>query len=68
MAKFSNSKKDFLNPKLDIVDAQVTMIPPRYTTTARDALSPVAGDMVYNTTTNKLNFYNGSAWEVVTSA
>ena len=27
-----------------------------------------AGLMVYNTTTNKLNFYNGSAWEAVTSA
>lgn len=27
-----------------------------------------AGLMVYNSTTNKLNFYNGSAWEVVTSA
>lgn len=41
---------------------------PRYTTTARDALSPAAGLTIYNTTTNKLNFYNGSSWEVVTSA
>jgi hypothetical protein len=24
--------------------------------------------MVYNTTTNKLNFYNGTAWEAVTSS
>lgn len=41
------------------------------TTTARDALGAadkVAGSIIYNTTTNKLNFYNGSAWEVVTSA
>ncbi len=35
----------------------------------RDAIAtPAAGLVVYNTTTNKLNFYNGSAWEVVTSA
>jgi len=40
-----------------------------FTTTERDNISgPVAGVMIYNTTTNKLNFYNGSAWEAVTSA
>ena len=33
-----------------------------YTTTARDALTSVAGDMIYNTTTSKAEFYNGSAW------
>lgn len=39
------------------------------TSTARDALTSVtAGSMIYNTTTQKLNFYNGSAWEAVTSA
>lgn len=41
------------------------------TTAARDALAGAdlrAGTVVYNTSTNKLNFYNGSAWEVVTSA
>jgi hypothetical protein len=44
-------------------------LPPRMTGTQRDAIaSPAAGLMVYNSTTNKLNFYNGSAWEVVTSA
>ena len=44
---------------------------PRLTTTQRDAISVVTADnglMIYNTTTNKLNFYNGSAWEAVTSA
>ena len=40
-----------------------------YTTTARDLLSDlVAGQTIYNSTTNKLNFYNGSAWQAVTSA
>lgn len=29
--------------------------------------SPIEGMLIYNSATNKLNFYNGSAWEVVTS-
>jgi len=45
------------------------MIPPKVTTTQRNALlNKVSGALVYNTTTNKLNFWNGSAWEAVTSA
>ena len=47
------------------------MIPPRVTTTQRNALrdtdgnslsSDEAGAMVYNTTTNKLQVWNGSSW------
>jgi len=34
-----------------------------YTTAQRDALTSVAGDMIYNTTTSKVETYNGSAWE-----
>ena len=42
---------------------------PSYTTTQRDALSsPQAGWMILNSTTGKLNFYTGSAWEAVTSS
>ena len=42
---------------------------PRMTTVQRDAItSPGTSLMIYNTSTNKLNFYNGSAWEQVTSA
>lgn len=33
-----------------------------YTTTARNSLTSAAGDMIYNSTTNKIQFYNGSAW------
>ena len=33
-----------------------------YTTTQRDALTSVAGDMIYNTTTSKVEYYDGSAW------
>ena len=43
--------------------------PPSMTTTQRDAIAtPIAGLMIYNNTTNKLNFYNGSSWEAVTSS
>lgn len=37
------------------------------TTTNRDALTAVEGMVVENSTTHKLNFYNGSAWVEVTS-
>ena len=33
-----------------------------YTTTQRDALTSAAGDMIYNTTTAKVEAYTGSAW------
>lgn len=33
-----------------------------YDTTARDALTSVAGDMIYNTTDSKVQVYDGSAW------
>lgn len=41
---------------------------PQYTTTARDALTAAKGMLIFNTTTNKVNVYTGSAWEAVTSA
>jgi len=54
---------------LDVTSTTQGLLPPRMTTTQRNAISsPAAGLMIYNTTTNKLNFYNGSAWEAVTSA
>ena len=34
-----------------------------YTTTQRNALTSVAGDTIYNTTTGKVEYYNGSAWQ-----
>tara|TARA_A200000159_G_C7313625_1_gene335760 strand:- start:757 stop:1713 length:957 start_codon:yes stop_codon:yes gene_type:complete len=36
---------------------------PQYTTTARDAASFNEGAMIYNTTTKKMEFYNGSSWQ-----
>lgn len=44
-------------------------LPPRMTTTERNAISsPATGLTIYNTSTNKLNLYTGSGWEAVTSA
>jgi len=33
-----------------------------YTTTQRNALTSAAGDIIYNITDSKVQFYNGSAW------
>ena len=33
-----------------------------YTTTERNALTSAAGDMIYNETDNKVQFYNGTSW------
>ena len=34
-----------------------------YTTTQRDALTSVAGDIIYNTTDSKPQYYDGSNWQ-----
>ena len=41
-------------------DGQVVFQP--MTQTERDALTPVAGGVIYNSTTNKLQCYNGTTW------
>ena len=33
-----------------------------YTTTERNSLTSVAGDIIYNTTESKVQFYNGTTW------
>ncbi len=54
---------------LEVTSTTKGFLPPRMTEVQRDAISsPPAGLMIYNTTTNKLNFYNGTAWEAVTSS
>ena len=42
------------------------MIPPLLNNAQRVGLSTVPGAMIYNTDTNKLNVYNGTAWREVT--
>ena len=58
---------------VDFANAGVTtqryMVPPKVDNTARDALvNKPSGAFIYNTSLNKLQFWNGSAWETVTSS
>tara|TARA_Y100000296_G_scaffold82838_1_gene112622 strand:- start:435 stop:1142 length:708 start_codon:yes stop_codon:yes gene_type:complete len=51
---------------LDVASTTKSFLPPRMTTTQRNAIAtPPAGSVIYNTTTNLLNHYNGSAWLAV---
>ncbi len=48
---------------LDVVSTTTGFLPPRMTTTERDAIaSPAAGLEIYNTTTNTPEYYNGISW------
>jgi len=52
--------------KLDITSTTGGFLPPRMTTTQRNAISsPATGLVIYNTTDNVLNFYNGTSWGAV---
>ena len=56
-----------LKSAVDFADAGTTisrfMIPPKVTTSQRNSLNGVvAGAMIYNTSTNKLQVFNGSSW------
>jgi hypothetical protein len=51
---------------LELSSTTKGLLPPRLTTTQRDAVgSPAEGLLIYNDTTNKLNVHNGSGWEAV---
>ncbi len=55
--------------QLDVSSTAKGFLPPRMTTAQRDAISaPAEGLMIYNLTTHKMNFYNGTGWEQMTSA
>ena len=48
---------------LDLTSTTRGFLPPRVTTTQRDAISsPATGLAIFNTTTGKLNVYNGAVW------
>lgn len=48
---------------LEMTSTTRGFLTPRMTTAQRDAIgSPATGLLIYNTTTNAHNFYNGSAW------
>ena len=73
-AKISNSAGiagSKIAPDFSGVNAVTTrfMVPPKITTTQRGNLTGlVSGAFIYNTSLNKLQVYNGSAWETVTSS
>lgn len=74
MTVFTKSKADVLDNEFTTIRFPATggqfRLPP-YTTAARDNLSLGTADEgfnIINTTTSKINFWNGSAWEAVTSA
>jgi hypothetical protein len=48
--------------ELEMNSTTATFRPPSQTTTERDALTPVAGMVIYNKTLNVLQNYNGSTW------
>jgi hypothetical protein len=56
-----NSKVD--SAKLAVVSTTQGFLPPVMTTTQRDAITPVAGLIVFNTTTTKLECYDGTTWQ-----
>ena len=63
----------FTSAAVDLRDAGTAtsryMIPPKVSTTVRNSLQNlVSGAMIYNTSINKLQVYNGSAWETITSS
>ncbi|MDO9187456.1 MAG: hypothetical protein Q7W13_15690, partial [Bacteroidia bacterium] len=48
---------------LDVTSTSQGFLPPRMNTAQRNAIAtPVAGLVIYNTTINCLEFYNGTAW------
>lgn len=54
---------------LELESTTQGLLIPRMTGAERDAIgTPATGLVIYNTTTNKLNFRAAAAWEAVTSA
>ncbi len=53
----------------DIYSVTKGMLPPRMTTTQRDAIvDPAEGLQIYNVTTHVDNFFNGSSWIAISAA
>jgi hypothetical protein len=49
----------FINDELDEIAQHIVR---NLTTTERNALTPSAGEIIFNTTTSKGQMYDGSAW------
>lgn len=54
--------------KFQVTSTTKGLLPPRMTTTQRDAIgTPAEGLQIYNLTTHTINFYNGTVWKAVTT-
>ena len=61
-----NATLGFLTASSVICNATtIPFYPPVVTTTQRDAMTVTAGAMVFNSSTNMLNCFDGSSWKVV---
>jgi hypothetical protein len=60
----SDSGYDTVSPSamLQVNSTTKGFLPPRMTTTQKNAITAVAGLVLYDSTTNKLQCYNGSTW------
>ncbi|MEI6140752.1 MAG: FISUMP domain-containing protein [Mariniphaga sp.] len=52
---------------LDVAATDKGVLIPRLTNAQRDAILPVTGLVIYNTSANKIEFYNGSGWYQLTT-
>ena len=69
VTQFSSGSVDFSTAGGPTLAARRYMIPPKATTTERNNFTGlVSGAMIYNISLNKLQVYNGSAWETITSS
>jgi len=72
---FGSSKNIGINTSTDVASAQLHItsstkgfLPPRMTTTQKNAIAtPAQGLMLFDTTLNKLCVYSGTSWETITS-
>lgn len=76
VARFSTSGNMLIGTTTDVPTSILTLssttkgfLPPKLTTTQKNAISsPATGLVLYDTTLNKLCVYTGSTWETVTSS
>ena len=58
-----NNSTPHASAALDVTSADKGLLPPRMTQVVRNLIdNPAPGLMIYNTTSNKPNYYNGTEW------